>query len=46
MEMDIVLVVLVALADVLLMIIAFRLGAVVDRLPQSQGGIEGKVRGE
>ncbi len=46
MEMDIVLVILVALGDLLLMIIAFRLGAVLDRLPQSQGGIEAKARGE
>lgn len=34
--MDIALVVLVALADLLLMIIAFRLGAVMDRLPEGE----------
>lgn len=44
--MDIPLVVLAALADVLLMIIAFRLGAVVDRLPQSQEGMQGKASDE
>jgi len=44
--METALVILVALTDLLLMIIAFRLGAVLDRLPPSQGGIEGKVGGE
>jgi len=40
------LIVLIALADVLLMIIAFRLGAVLDRLPPSLGGIEADAGGE
>jgi hypothetical protein len=34
--MDLALVILVALADLLLMIIAFRLGAVVDRMPREE----------
>jgi len=44
--MEVVLVILVALSDLLLMIIAFRLGAVLDRLPSSQEGIEAKATGE
>ncbi len=38
--MDLALVVLVAPSDLLLMIVAFRLGAVIDRLPTSEGGID------